>query len=563
MFKALDNIKISTKVLAAMLILLAIVGSLGGVAITRLAAINDLAGTMRDNYLPATLYLGKIAENATRYRQREGSYVMVNTAQGRAEYTTKLAGNAAEVEKWLKAYEPTIDQGEDARLNSAYVQAWKDYLALSQTMMALAAQGDAAGATKLYLGDQTAKFDEFTKALDGDLEYNQRTGAAAANKGATLYDHTRILVLSVVAISVLVCLGTGLMLVFGVSSPIKRITGTMKRLAEHDLTAEIEGAGRGDEVGAMAKAVEVFKHNMVEADRLAAIQAAEQEKKEARAQKMDHSIQSFESTVSQLVSIVSSAATELQSTAGAMSGTAEETERQSTAVAASAEQASGNVQTVAAAAEELSTSISEISRQVSQSSAVTREAVGSANQANEMVQGLAASAQRIGKVVNLITDIASQTNLLALNATIEAARAGEAGKGFAVVASEVKNLANQTAKATEEIGTQIAEVQEATNQAVDAIGNIGGVIRQINEITTAIAAAVEQQGAATQEIARNVQQASAGTQDVSANIVGVRQAAGETGAAAGQVLSASGELSHQAESLTREVNSFILNIRAA
>ena len=264
--------------------------------------------------------------------------------------------------------------------------------------------------------------------------------------------------------------------------------------------------------------------------------------------------------VQEVVGVVAAAATEMESTAGAMSQTAERTSQQATSVAAASEQTTANVQTVATAAEELSASIREISRQVSDAASVAGSAVEEAQRTNDTVQGLAVASQKIGKVVEMIRNIAGQTNLLALNATIEAARAGEAGKGFAVVASEVKALANQTAKATEEISQEIAAMQAATKDAVHAIEGIGGTIGKVNEIATAIASAVEEQGAATQEIARNVQQAAAGTQEVSATIADVTRAASETGGSAGQMLNAAGELSRQAALLKGEVEGFLKNL---
>ena len=269
----------------------------------------------------------------------------------------------------------------------------------------------------------------------------------------------------------------------------------------------------------------------------------------------------FEANMKQVVNTVASAATELQSTAQGMEATASSTSQQATTVAAAAEEASANVQTVASAAEELSSSISEISRQVAQSTQIAGTAVVEVDGANEKVQGLAEAANKIGEVVALITDIADQTNLLALNATIEAARAGEAGKGFAVVASEVKNLANQTAKATEEISSHISGIQGATQDAVGAIGSIGGIINQMNEIASTIAAAVEEQGAATQEIARNVEQAASGTTEVTTNIQQVTSAAAETGESAHEVLGAAGELSRQGEVLGTEMDSFVVELR--
>ncbi|MCG8544166.1 MAG: methyl-accepting chemotaxis protein [Alphaproteobacteria bacterium] len=267
--------------------------------------------------------------------------------------------------------------------------------------------------------------------------------------------------------------------------------------------------------------------------------------------------------VMNVVKNVSAASTEMRSTAEGMSATAEETSRQSTAVAAAAEQATANVQTVASAAEEMSASIGEINRQVGQSSEIANRANAEAGRTNETVQGLADAASKIGEVVNLISDIAEQTNLLALNATIEAARAGEAGKGFAVVASEVKNLATQTAKATEEIAAQVTDMQSVTGDAVDAIKNIADTIGEINSIADTISTAVTEQGSATQEIAENTQQAASGTQEVSSNITGVTQAASETGSSAQEVLGAADELSKQAEALSSEVEAFLNQVKAA
>ena len=345
--------------------------------------------------------------------------------------------------------------------------------------------------------------------------------------------------------------------------PVTGMTTAMAKLAGGDKTVEIPSRDGKDEIGDMAKAVDVFKQNMIRADALAEEQRAEQEKKAQRQTAVEGYIAHFDSSVRQSLDTLAAASTELRATAEGMSGTADQTSRQATTVAAASEQASANVQTVAASTEEMSSSIAEISRQVEQSTAITKKAVDEAQHTTNTMEGLADAAQKIGEVVQLIQDIASQTNLLALNATIEAARAGDAGKGFAVVASEVKSLATQTAKATEEIGGQINAIQAATGQAVTAMKSIDGTIAAISEISTTIAAAMEEQGAATREITRNTQEAARGTQDVSANIGGVTQAASETGAAAAQVLESSGELGKQAETLRAEVDDFLAKIRAA
>ncbi len=346
-------------------------------------------------------------------------------------------------------------------------------------------------------------------------------------------------------------------------NPIKSMTSAMGGLAAGDLDSEITGLDRADEIGAMAQAVQVFKDNAIAVKKLEADQEAERAAKEERMRQVDRLAQDFDESATAALSEVSSAADQVKSSASSMSAAAEQTNQQSSAVAAASEEASSNVQTVAAASEQLAGSIAEISRQVERSTKMATQAVGKAEDANKTVQGLTDAARSIGDVVDLINDIAAQTNLLALNATIEAARAGEAGKGFAVVASEVKSLASQTAKATEEIASQIAGIQQESSGTVEAITSIREVISEVNEVASAIASAVEEQGAATEEIARNVQQAAQGTQEVSSNIAGVTQAAGETGQAASQVLSVATTLSEQAASLRGNVEKFLTDVRSA
>jgi methyl-accepting chemotaxis protein len=371
------------------------------------------------------------------------------------------------------------------------------------------------------------------------------------------------LIYSIVGLTGIIAAFGAVILVHRISRPIRFMTDAMLALAKKDYSVAIPARERRDEVGQMAQAIQVFKDSMAEGDRLAAEQKAEQSRKEQRQTAIEGMIKTFDQAAAAALDTLASASTEMQGTARSMSATAEETTRQATAVAAASEQASTNVQTVASAAEELSASIAEISRQMSDSTRIAGQAVDGAATASGQVRTLAEAAQRIGDLVKLINDIAGQTNLLALNATIEAARAGEAGKGFAVVASEVKSLATQTAKATEDITSQVKAIQDATSGAVVSIESITGTIGQINVISTTIASAVEEQGASTKEIARNVQEASAGTNEVSRNIAGVTQAAGQTGTAANQVLSAAGELAKQGDTLRAQVGTFLADIRSA
>ncbi len=368
----------------------------------------------------------------------------------------------------------------------------------------------------------------------------------------------------IIIVALLVISGLFFLLSRSIVNPINAMTIAMRRIAAGETSTEIPALGRGDEVGAMAQSVKVFKDNMIEADRLRGEQDAMKAQADAdRKSLLIKMADEFERGVRASLDSLAGAATDMQATSRSMSSTASEASQQATSVAAVAEQASHNVQTVAAATEELSYSVAEIGRQVTQSTEIAGQAVAEANRTNVTVQGLSAAAQKIGDVVKLISDIASQTNLLALNATIEAARAGEAGRGFAVVANEVKSLASQTAKATDEISAQVGAMQNATTEAVQAIEGIGRTISAINEIASAISAAVEQQGSATQEIARNVQQAASGTGQVSSNIAAVNQAAEKTGKASGTVLASAEQLTNQAATLRADVDRFLGNIRAA
>jgi methyl-accepting chemotaxis protein len=442
---------------------------------------------------------------------------------------------------------------ETARTTAAsYMPAFRTAAQTIAALDELVNRTNAAVAQKLgedieaLLEKQGAALAEIKAAVEDDIASSVREAAILS------------------ALAVVIALLASLVVSRGITRPVGAMTQAMKKLADGDLTVEVPAKENRDEIGDMAKTVQVFKENALkvkalEEEQRRAEERAEAEKKAALAALAD----GFERQVGGVVSAVSASAVDLQGAAEQMSGTAEETSRQATAVAAASEQASTNVQTVAAAAEELASSIAEISRQVAESARITGQAVDDVARTGSTVEALATAAQKIGDVVKLISDIASQTNLLALNATIEAARAGDAGKGFAVVASEVKSLASQTARATEEIGSQIAAIQNATSESVDAMRGIGTTIGKMNEIAAGIASAVEEQGAATAEIARNVQQAAAGTNDVSSNIAGVTTAAADTGKSAENLQRSAGTLGQQATTLKSAVAGFLAEVRAA
>lgn len=348
-----------------------------------------------------------------------------------------------------------------------------------------------------------------------------------------------------------------------IAGPLRQLRERMGDISEGRLDVDVPFTDLKEDVGAMARSLAVFKDRLIENRRMAAAQAEAQAARERRTQAVDGLVRAFDGQSAAVLRGVSAAATELDATAQSMSAIAEETNRQAGAAAGTAEQATANVQTVAAAAEEMAASIREITIQVARSKEIADKAAADVARTDDTAQGLAASAQQIGAVVELIQSIAAQTNLLALNATIEAARAGEAGKGFAVVASEVKDLAGQTAKATEAIAAQVGSIQNVSEGVLQAIRSIGDVIREVNDVAASVAAAMEQQGASTQEISRNVTAAAQGTQEVSDIVRQVTDAAGQTGSAATQVLGASRELSQQSEALRQQVERFLADIRAA
>jgi methyl-accepting chemotaxis protein len=477
-----------------------------------------------------------------------------------ADYREKLLKVGGE----LDALAPLMEDPDQRRLVQEARDAFARFLEVGREQSVGIIEGLKTGTPPPGNGKGRVWRDKVDELLGRIVTLSRQDMGRAKERGIAEGRWAAVMLVAVSSLAVLAGLGMlAWIAVVQVARPLGGMAALMSRLASGDLTVEVEGAERRDEVGALARALAVFKRTALEVERTRADRDAEREAKVARAQALDRLTHDFEGKSKMLAQSLSAAAGQLQSAAQSMVGTADGASRQSTTVAAASEEASVNVETVASATEELSASIRDIAQQVAESATISGRAAEEAKHTDHTVTALADSAQKIGEVVELINTIAAQTNLLALNATIEAARAGEAGKGFAVVASEVKTLAAQTASATGEIAGQVGQIQAATKEAVEVIGRVARTIEEINRIATAIAAAVEEQGAATGDIARSVTQAARGTRDVSANVGGLRQAATQTRHDAEQVLTAAGELSRQARELTDGLGAFLAETKAA
>ena len=555
------DVSISRKLSASFMMVVVVMLAVSAVTWTRLSSIRTNVGWTVHTYVVLSTMDEVVAAMVNQETGLRGYLVsgqdgfLAPYRGGEARY-----GESLQHVRSLTADNPT----QQARLTELdrFAQTWKRDVA--EREIALVRDGrledaralEASGAGKASMDALRAKATEIKGAEEALLAVR-----AQEMDGAYRAAIWMIIIGGVVAVGLALGLAAGLSRL--IARPVNAMTQVMTALAGGDKSVTIPAQDRADELGAMAKAVQVFKENLLRSEALAAEQEAARAEREARARAIERLTADFDRTVTATIQSVSTASGQMEQTAQSMSANAEQTSRQATSVAAATEEASANVQTVATAAEELASSIAEISRQVAQSSDVAHRAAAEAERSNATVRSLAESSGRIGEVIRLINDIASQTNMLALNATIEAARAGEAGKGFAVVAGEVKGLATQTTRATEEITNQIGAVQAASTEAVGAINAIVGRIEEMNQIAAVIASAVEEQGAATSEIARNVQQAARGTQEVSDTIGSVTEAAGETGMAAGQVLTAARALSRQAADLRADVTRFLDSVKSA
>jgi methyl-accepting chemotaxis protein len=562
----LATISIRAKIISVVAFLLVAMTGMGLLAVMKMRTINANTVDITTNWMPSVRVIGDLRAAVITYRNVVRQHMLAETLEDKLA-TEKVAGTVIEaLAKSRKSYETMITSPEERKLYGEWSKLWDDYKKGTEEVFALSRK-EAGKVPHEAQELNTTKVNKIGLASDEiltkDIELNTRGGDQAAADAADTFYYAFMLVAIILGVAVISGIGVGFYLVQDVSSGINSITQPMQALGRGDLSAEVPHRGEKTEIGAMADVLQVFKEALIAKKAADEAAAADAEAKIERGRRVDNVTREFETMIGEIVQTVSSASTQLEASASTLTSTADRSQRMATTVAAASEEASTNVQSVASATEEMASSVGEISRQVQESARMAGDAVGQARATTERVSELSKAASRIGDVVELINTIAGQTNLLALNATIEAARAGEAGRGFAVVASEVKALAEQTAKATGEIGQQISGIQAATNDSVGAIKEISSTIERLSEISSAIAAAVEEQGAATQEIARNVQQAAQGTQQVSSNITDVQRGATETGTASSQVLSAAQMLSNDSTRLKTEVSKFLTNVRAA
>ena len=560
------SMSIRAKIISVVALLLVVLTAMGLLGVSSMRMMNANTVDITSNWLPSVRVLGDLRAATITYRNVVREHMLAETLDEKLAQEKTAATVLDTINTAAKSYETMIALPEERTIYQQWKGVWDKYLAGSQQVMELSrkAAGQVPHEAHVLNQNTVNKIGlEADEVLRKSIELNNGGADRASADAASTYSTSFAMLGAINLVMLIVGVLVSFLMVRSVSQGIVSIVKPMQALGEGDLSVEIPHRGESTEMGAMANALQIFKDALIAKKAADEAAAKDADAKIERGRRVDAVTRQFEAVIGDIVNTVFSASSQLEASAGTLTSTADRSQRLATTVASASEEASTNVQSVASATEELSSSVTEISRQVQESARMASEAVTQARTTNDQVGELSKAAARIGDVVELINTIAGQTNLLALNATIEAARAGEAGRGFAVVASEVKALAEQTAKATGEIAQQISGIQAATQESVGAIREISTTIERLSEIAATVAAAVEQQGAATSEISRNIQHAATGTQEVSSNITDVQRGASETGDTSNQVLNAARQLSEDSHRLKQEVSRFLQSVRAA
>ncbi|MGP8121617.1 MAG: methyl-accepting chemotaxis protein [Xanthobacteraceae bacterium] len=560
---SIRNRSIRARIIAIIGCLISAMVLMGLFSFVQMTAINRAAQEIQARWLPAVRLLGELRAQSARYRAILRDDLLLTDPKARANVDKLLAERIRIFDKAAAQYQAMVKSPDENALVDDVVRLWRDYCRAATEVIALSNKGDFKQAIAVNVEQATPPGRAMDAALSKLVTLNDDGAEIAGARANAVFTMATRVLLGVLLAAIALSLGAAVYLVRSIAQGINSVIRPMQSLAEGDFTVAIPHQGEPTEIGQIADKVQVFKDALIAKQASDAAAADHAAHALQRAQKLEQITASFETMIGGMVQALSSASVELEASAGTMQQTSGAAQQLSSSAASASLQVSENVQTAAGATEEISSSVREVTRRVEEASRVANDAVRQAQQTDASIGELSQAAGRIGDVVKLITAVAEQTNLLALNATIEAARAGDAGRGFAVVAAEVKNLASQTAKATEEIVSQINGIQSITQLSVGNIKEIGKTIATISEISSAVAAAVEEQGAATQEIARNVQNSARLSMQVAKDVGEVSRGTGETGAASGEVLSAAKSLAVESTRLKTEVDRFLAQVRAA
>jgi methyl-accepting chemotaxis protein len=532
-------------------------------ALREIRGINSNLTEVGAKWLQSTITIGEMQAAILRYQTSIRDHLLADDPGTEAQIEKTLQALQKSIKDSFDAYDALKTGSDERGIYEEFRKVWDAYAAAGEEVLAASRNQDFATGREVFTNKLLKIAQQNDDLLSKERELSKRGAEAAVRRGSNLYDFAIKFFVSGLALVTLLSLVSAALLIRDISRGIASIIKPMRSLSEGDLAVDIPRGGNDTEIGQMALTLQLFKEALITKKASDDAGAAEANAKIARSIRVDGVTREFESVIGELIESLSLSSTALDAAANTLTSTADNAGRTSSEAAAASQEVSSNVQSVATTAEEITSSVQAIGHKVQEASQIACEAVKQAKSTDSTIAQLSQSAARIGDVIKLITDVAEQTNLLALNATIEAARAGEAGRGFAVVASEVKALAAQTAKATDEIAAQIAGMQAATNESVLAIREIGTTITLISEISSTISAAVEQQGVATLEIARHVQHAAKRSGVVASNIADVSRGAGETGSASGQVLASTKTISAESVRLRTEVEKFLTTVRAA